>query len=373
MEKLTIELETLTPMYMGDALMYPEIRSPSIKGLLRFWYRALDPEYKKYESICFGDAGDKGASPFTLRVKDTPFKTCYILEPPKSKKKLKQCASAKRGSGLSYLGYPFGLRGGERLAISPGQKFIVEMLANENIQLPDSKKSLSHVLASSWWGLTMLGGMGSRSRRCFGSVRVVSVKSTWKEMVLLKGLTKPNTSEEWWKVFCGTIGFVNNWFKGERRKDHLALSKGTKFALIGYDEEKKEGFRSWKEAMDDFGSWMQCYRSGDGSKEKKLTPEQRAAFGLPLQGYDINKHRTVLSIEGTKHQRGASPLLGNVVKIGNEYFLLLVMTDNPVIAPGEKIRIEEDGKSPREAEIDYSKLKEFYDEIMNETEWSATL
>lgn len=36
-----LELELLSPCFMGDAHQHPEFRIASIRGLWRYWYRAL--------------------------------------------------------------------------------------------------------------------------------------------------------------------------------------------------------------------------------------------------------------------------------------------------------------------------------------------
>lgn len=49
MEKLTVTLKTVTPMFLGGANPNDtaELRAPSIKVALMFWYRAIDQEYNQ--------------------------------------------------------------------------------------------------------------------------------------------------------------------------------------------------------------------------------------------------------------------------------------------------------------------------------------
>lgn len=46
MDRLTVTLKAVTPMFLGGAEpnKIAELRAPSIKGALRFWYRAIDEE-----------------------------------------------------------------------------------------------------------------------------------------------------------------------------------------------------------------------------------------------------------------------------------------------------------------------------------------
>ena len=63
MHKITFECETITPMFLSGADgATPELRPPSIKGALRFWWRAMNghlslPELKRIEGEIFGDTG----------------------------------------------------------------------------------------------------------------------------------------------------------------------------------------------------------------------------------------------------------------------------------------------------------------------------
>ncbi len=43
MDKLVVTLKTVTPLFLGGANPNDtaELRAPSIKGALRFWYRAM--------------------------------------------------------------------------------------------------------------------------------------------------------------------------------------------------------------------------------------------------------------------------------------------------------------------------------------------
>lgn len=81
MEKLVFECETITPMFLGGADGNAELRPPSIKAALRFWWRALNgglslEDLKKKEAEIFGGSGDnEGKSKFSIRVDKKNIKT----------------------------------------------------------------------------------------------------------------------------------------------------------------------------------------------------------------------------------------------------------------------------------------------------------
>lgn len=124
----------------------PELRSPSIKGMMRFWWRALNGylslyELKKKEGEIFGSSDKEiGRSKINIQVtsKRLEIGEYYIL-PHKSNFK------------------PRGL--------SPGQKISISLSFYDNID------EYSNILKVS----LLLGGLGKRSRRGFGSVNILKV------------------------------------------------------------------------------------------------------------------------------------------------------------------------------------------------------
>ena len=42
MKKITFGCEVITPMFLSGADGNPELRPPSIKGMMRFWWRAIN-------------------------------------------------------------------------------------------------------------------------------------------------------------------------------------------------------------------------------------------------------------------------------------------------------------------------------------------
>lgn len=83
-EMLRVEFQIITPLVLSGADQGgAELRLPSVKGMLRYWYRALDPEYNQkikigksgkeegptWESHLFGGTGSgEGQSRFLMRL-----------------------------------------------------------------------------------------------------------------------------------------------------------------------------------------------------------------------------------------------------------------------------------------------------------------
>ncbi len=137
-----------------------EIRVPSLKGTIRYWYRALFPEiniknlYKK-EVCFFGGAGsndnDGTSSKITmfLKMKSTDF--IGIYEPVPGKK-----IRTKRGDYREI----------KSAAVRPGTKFEL------NIKFYDLDNQEEEMLKSLVKIAITLGGLGQRARRGMGSIAI---------------------------------------------------------------------------------------------------------------------------------------------------------------------------------------------------------
>lgn len=146
MESQEFEVEIVTPLFLGGAdPNKAELRAPSIKGSLRFWWRAFNPHFslrdlKKNEAEIFGDAGDSNNSFGKSRVrinlvKDLRFENMRYNPVPHKQVKFK---------------FP---------CFSPGNKFALKVYGDENI-------------FNLFKLFSIVGGLGKRSRRGFGSVMI---------------------------------------------------------------------------------------------------------------------------------------------------------------------------------------------------------
>ena len=158
METIKFECEVITPMFLGGADgKSAELRAPSIKGALRFWWRAMNghlplDQLHKEESKIFGDGGtDARRSPVTIRIVGKKIEAKqFELVPHK----------------------PF-MKGN---AISPKEIFEVIIASNKKEILEKTKAVF--ILTS------LFGGFGKRVRRGMGSIRInkISDEPTYKSI-----------------------------------------------------------------------------------------------------------------------------------------------------------------------------------------------
>jgi len=265
-------LGVVSPLYMGRAdPANPELRAPSVKGALRFWYRALYPDDgPQAEARIFGGVkSGQGQSSFLLRVSGD--------------QRTGHSSYRLWGQAVAYLGRGLGHSKGEtaRDFIVPGGHidltFVFRPTAAEDQARLDRNKVFAALEA-----LTLFGGLGARSRRGFGSVVAAdSLPGTVEELM---GQIK--------RLFGGLAGL------GERSAAtlwHTALSRETR-VLVGASPAK------WEEALGQAGQWLNNFRSFKQLKRFKddhdviwaaMPPDatrpvgqvrigpRRVAFGLP--------------------------------------------------------------------------------------------
>ena len=183
MKTLTATYRIVTPMFIGDAEQKAvDVRPPSFKGALRFWWRALQwgkirkdyqtdaealRELHKQEGRLFGmAANDKnkkaGQSLFMLEIRAQPIKTDKLIT---------GWPTGAFGSG--YMGY--GLTGTKdtphRGGLPENQLFELNLWFK-----PEATDAEIQSIRESLEIFGLLGGLGSRSRRGFGSIALENLK-----------------------------------------------------------------------------------------------------------------------------------------------------------------------------------------------------
>ena len=170
----------VTPMFIGDAEQKASGISPtSVKGALRFWWRALNwgrvyrsaeqsesdalQRLHEEESALFGSSAENGKrASFVLRLDTTAVNISRGTDWPSGKQ---NDASSYLGLGLWQMGQQ-----AQREYIKEGQQFTVSLLVDNDVS-GFQMKALKTALKL--WGL--VGGLGSRSRRAFGSIAIESL------------------------------------------------------------------------------------------------------------------------------------------------------------------------------------------------------
>lgn len=393
-DRIVLEYEVLTPMYMGDAdLADGVLRPPSFKGLLRFWFRAVAPDYVAQEAAIFG--GTSGQSRFLLRVRELQ---CSVWKwDNRLVARLDSGQGKETRNGLRYLGYPFDSRlqkGMEREAIGPGSRFALEIV----FPVPASQQERRAVLAAAWL-LGHVGGAGSRSRRGFGSLALRrwgesptdgegELLQRWPEWSLLPLLHPSADHREWISGFNRVKKlFLEDWFQaattapeaGVVQPDseppgHPHLSSKSRTLLAA------RGDKDWATVLQAMGRKMQDFRVRKapdyqhvkdhltGVQRLEQVPD-RAAFGLPLTfRYSSVRTRPITFVpydqdEKTTLERHGSLLHLRVVALADGLHPLFLRLDGAIPGQGKAwVAPRGDGRPLRQ--VQGNLLDRFMDHLM---------
>lgn len=186
MKKVILHFETLTPMFLGGADMKkPEIRTASIKGMLRFWWRAMNAhlvekkngkwdysQLKEYENAIFGgtDSPKAQKSKVLLRIVNM-----NLSERQNFKEIEKQSTEKNETQNVNiirHLNRNF-LEGSWDLQCEYPEKPISAKIKNDETEINVEKE-----LQIAFSMLNLFGTLGSKARNGFGSIQINSENFT---------------------------------------------------------------------------------------------------------------------------------------------------------------------------------------------------
>jgi CRISPR-associated protein Cmr1 len=268
MREILAEYEITTPMFIGGGdPQNVDLRPPSIKGVLRFWWRAMkwgdclketDSELEalkklhRLEADLFGSAAtpgvDSGQARFFIKIKS--FESGGI----------ENNWPAGNQTGSAYLGY--GLTDDDKKAIRLG-KFTLSLVLKKSVTL-DQEEQLEKVLKL--WGF--LGGLGSRSRRGFGSVAI-------------RSLNHENFEFKDEKDYFKSISSLMDSFQlAPEMPIFTAVNTDMTIVTLGQDT------KDFQTLMNKLGASYKTGRQESGKGKDKIP------FGLPLAKSDSSNRRS---------------------------------------------------------------------------------
>jgi CRISPR-associated protein Cmr1 len=164
METIKFECEVITPMFLGGADgKSAELRAPSIKGALRFWWRAMNghlslKDLHEKEAEIFGGSGEKqGRSKVIVRG-----------------------VSPSLHNGETELLLPHNNRGKSPAFLPNKNEKIIFNLSLMSLVIVEKNKNYIfdiEKLKSLFILTCTLGGLGRRSRRGFGSLKINQINN----------------------------------------------------------------------------------------------------------------------------------------------------------------------------------------------------
>lgn len=296
--KVSVEIETITPMFLAGAdQSKAELRAASIKGVLRFWWRALQAEpnldrLREKESKIFGSSDEKtgGGSSFAIRL----FYDNETLKPTKTKFLSNQQYQVPvegktfKINILEYLAY-----GTYEYVPREGNVFTREYYPARtrfNIILSFMDEECRNDVLSALYVWSIFGGIGSRSRNGFGSFDILN-----KE-----------------KVFEGINNSVSIQYPYKRENLDRLIRKGVNISYCSFAKGTKlfSAKKSFDSGLDSLADVGKAYKAGRSSLERRHFFDKRQFIGAPI----VDKKVTKSFLE-----RHSKPYFINVAKEENKY------------------------------------------------------
>ena len=302
--KIEATYRVTTPMFCGGAEpKVPELRLQSFKGVLRFWWRALAWSHyngdlhviQEHEDCLFGKS--ERQSRILMRLMpavDSPEMrdAGEVLTPSGSDNPV--------GEGARYLGY--GVMEAKKKNTKTGQltrgchREPLDFTVSMHIRNPDSKEP--DLLLDSLRMLGTVGGMGSKSRKGYGSLVLLSLKVDEEEK-----WNMPQHMDD----LRRTIATLVCPRGGEGLPEYTALSAGARHVLLSSQAIEPLGI------LDLVGGKLHDFMKKEVRGGKY---PQSVAFGLPRnhgrgKGQQISPRNT-----DSRLDRRASPLFIHIHECG---------------------------------------------------------
>lgn len=330
----------VTPLFCGGPdPKEAELRLSSFKGVLRYWWRALAwsrlrgdlREIGRRERQLFGGPGEDGCSKVSMRL--VVEREGNRLNPPDILQTILN--SNQTLEGANYLGY--GLVATPSRTTRPGQLvrgalagvvFRIDMRVDPRVEDADLQLLLDALKA-----IGLLGGMGARSRRGFGSLvleRLTCQEDAGAEREEWQPPQDPVELEQ-------AIAALPVSGAPDRLPEYTAFSPRSRVVIVT-GEPKEHPLR----LLDRIGREMLRYRSwgrngrvlGNASERRfaddhdlMLQPEEakshprRIAFGLPhnyfFSSLSTERNRSVRPDPASGIDRRASPLFIHIHRCGD--------------------------------------------------------
>lgn len=400
-----------TPMFLGSAdNESAEIRPPSFKGIIRFWFRALalaefngdKDEVERLEGIVFGSTKGSNAQ-----------KALYSLKVDRKNLKGKGKDIEESRQGIVYLGY--GLIGYDKKSrcnkyirdyIESNNSIKVVLMSNIGIESRLEERDIelgAELLINSLKCLGIFGGLGSRARRGFGSLTLLDLKNNGQTIIKIPyGGTSNVLKEEIKELLSKSRKYGDKIDNIDNINiEYTAFSKFTKVVIT------KE-FDDPMELLNEIGKEMIRYRSygrnGKVLKDEKAEKifendhnlvyeyvrggkidkhPKRVVFGLPHNyrlSYRLSAGDKGSTININSTHRRASPLFIHIHKLANDKYIgVITLIPAKFLKDDDKIKISQSGKGLKqepkqlEANVEYKVIEDFLVRIVNNLVGKAIL
>jgi CRISPR-associated protein Cmr1 len=403
MPDITARFHVSTPLFLGNAAQEPELLAAPFKHALRFWWRALrydlvdpGPSFVRLlhrEAQLFGVAAGDGSgrrSPFALRA-------AFSSAAPQQMRAGDVLDEAREGLGLIYLGYGL-LHAGRRAtpdrpAIERGMLQRGCLWRSDGFDLaltlsfPRAHDDADlNELIDAIKVMGLLGGLGGRSRRGFGSLTVVELRGPGIEWSApARGGDYVTALREVLQYRCrhalklpeytafgpaSRIDIIRA-TREDLERDPARLLDWLGLLLQKYRSSGQTRGRIGRREVEgllrfpkDHDGWYTAWRGFDRRHPPIGTPvPQRLVFGLP------QPYRETLRVIGPLRDgedayidRRASPLFIHTHRLSSEQYAIVLTLIPAQFVPGDVVTVEADKRPYSENySADFDVIEQFFD------------
>ena len=381
--RIEVRYRVLTPLFCAGAChSRPELRLPSFKGALRFWWRTLAwsryranlKVIRQQEDNLFGSASG-GQSRLSMRLVSAsdplPVGTEELLTLPPTNARVV-------GEGARYLGYgvmeAFDSR---RKCKKAGQLTRACLRAPFDFTVQMRGRGLSEcdnsLLNDALTALGTLGGMGAKSRKGYGSLALLSLRVNEREE------SRASCSED---DLCAAIRALRRDCSGTAMPKFTALSEETRHVMLSSDKAEPLElldlvgrelirYRSWGRNGKVFGGGIDSERNFEDdhdlmrrdAAEREAHP-RRIVFGLP---HNYGKPRSKQITPAAKDiDRRASPLFIHIHECSGLPIAILSFLPARFLPEGKsRISVGGNGVCQMPEKELYRPIHEFLDRLLD--------
>lgn len=299
--RLEVTFRIITPTFLAGAdQAKAEMRATALKGLLRYWFRALTPEHvqgrKSPEAMLFGSHWNRiGQSRIHLMLEE---KEPVYYSVSKSEE-IQESALYHPHPGNQDWAY-----------LDPDQTFTVSIYLRPNQKGTELEQTWKGVLASLWL-MMQVGGIGSQSRRGFGTVQIERWEpvgnwpSQMMEMIYRFNEVQPESPQAYKNQWQKQWDLIRSWFRPR------VGSHSSPYTLIGPSFQtyfSKQTFEAYDHAWEQANALFQ-----------KVKEDGRYAFGLPV----VEGRYTMFPEKNSIFKRQvASPVRIRIPRLSTKKYLL---------------------------------------------------
>lgn len=338
MEKIIFECETITPMFLSGADgKTPELRAPSIKAAMRFWWRALNsdksiPDLREAESKIFGGSGEnEGKSKLQIKITEKNFDVSNNLFKRFPTKPIHKENGKGKKFDISILDYlTFGpctynkdKKRNEfiRNYITQGSKFNIVIKYDSTFIKQNEIEFLLFLVSE-------IGGIGTKSRNGFGRFKITN----YGKLII-------NSFDD----------FKDKIVNSKEISDYTSFSKYIKI----YKLRNNEPIKTWEECLATLG---EIYIRSREAIENKYVFQKRLCIAAPIE---LKGRRIEIEMKNEEHNF-------KLERHPKTYFLIPFRTNNifegyiiyfpyKFLSMHEKIIKEDIDKSGQKIKIDLSR------------------